>query len=96
MFSNCSKHWIAGLLILGLILAGCGAATPEAGQPTSTLAQSALPSPAASSEVTVPPTAAPTSTPAPTPTPATAPTPGSVQLAVLHTNDNWGETEPCG
>jgi hypothetical protein len=20
----------------------------------------------------------------------------SIQLVILHTNDNWGETEPCG
>ena len=23
-------------------------------------------------------------------------TPGPLDLVVLHTNDNWGETEPCG
>jgi len=31
-----------------------------------------------------------------TPTPASTPTPAPIQLVVLHTNDNWGETEPCG
>lgn len=34
------------------------------------------------------------------PSTATSPTwtpmPGPVALVVLHTNDNWGETEPCG
>jgi hypothetical protein len=30
------------------------------------------------------------------PTPTLAPTPGPIQLTILHTNDNWGETEPCG
>jgi hypothetical protein len=88
MLSNRSKWWIAGLLILSLIVAGCGAATPEAGQPTSMLAQSVLPTPE------VPPTAAPTSPPQSSSTPA--PTPAPIQLTVLHTNDNWGETEPCG
>jgi 2',3'-cyclic-nucleotide 2'-phosphodiesterase (5'-nucleotidase family) len=34
----------------------------------------------------------PTVTMAPTATPAPAP----IQLTILHTNDNWGETEPCG
>ena len=42
----------------------------------------------------------PVSTPMPVPssTPSVAPTPvaGPVRLVVLHTNDNWGETEPCG
>ena len=88
MSSNRSIWWIAGLLILTLIAAGCGAATHEGGQPTSTLVQSVLPSP------TVPPTVAPTSTPEPTPT--SVPTAAPIQLTVLHTNDNWGETEPCG
>jgi hypothetical protein len=32
--------------------------------------------------------------PTPTPEPAAAPAPN--QLLVLHTNDNWGATEPCG
>jgi hypothetical protein len=30
------------------------------------------------------------------PEPAVEPTPGPIDLVVLHTNDNWGETEPCG
>ncbi|MBN1136764.1 MAG: hypothetical protein JXM73_09260 [Anaerolineae bacterium] len=84
MSLNRSKWWIVGLLILGLILAGCKTATPGAGLPTSTLAQSVLWSPLPS------PTAVPTPTPVPTLTPA------PIQLTVLHTNDNWGETEPCG
>ncbi len=94
MSSNRSKWWIAGPLILSLIVAGCGAATPGAEQPTLTLVQSVLPSPIASSKAAALPTVAPTSTPEPTPTPA--PTSAPIQLAVLHTNDNWGETEPCG
>jgi|GEM_PF-3120901 len=27
---------------------------------------------------------------------APSPTASPVELTVLHTNDNWGETEPCG
>lgn len=88
MSLNRSKWWIAGLLILSLILAGCESATPGESLPPSTVAQSVLQSPLAS------PTAAPTSTSEPAPT--LAPTPVPVQLTVLHTNDNWGETEPCG
>ena len=94
MSLNRSKWWIAGLLILSLILAGCETATPVGEAPASTMAQSVLQSPLA------PPTAAPTSTPEPTPTPqptpTSAPTAVPIQLTVLHTNDNWGETEPCG
>ena len=88
MSLNRPKYWIAGLLILSLLLAGCETATPGAEPPISTLAQSVLQSPLPS------PTAAPTSTPEPPPT--SEPTPAPIQLTVLHTNDNWGETEPCG
>lgn len=28
--------------------------------------------------------------------PAAGLTPSPLDLVVLHTNDNWGETEPCG
>ena len=79
-------------LALSLAVAGCGS---EAATPESDLQQSPLavfsPLPTATSMLTATPT--PT-TPAPTATPV--PTPGSSQLVVLHTNDNWGETEPCG
>jgi hypothetical protein len=94
MSSNCSKCLMAGLLILTLILAGCENATPGGEQPPSTVAQSVLQSPLAS------PTAVPTFTPKPAPTPEPspilAPASAAVQLTLLHTNDNWGETEPCG
>lgn len=30
------------------------------------------------------------------PEPAVESTPEPIDLVVLHTNDNWGETEPCG
>lgn len=82
-------------LILLALLAGCGTATPGAETYTS-------PPDAVSPLATA--TAAPTSTPVPTPsptstsTPLPTPTPAlqAIQLVVLHTNDNWGETEPCG
>ena len=41
-------------------------------------------------------TQVPIETPLPTGTPALSPTRKPIQLVVLHTNDNWGETEPCG
>jgi ABC-type glycerol-3-phosphate transport system substrate-binding protein len=28
--------------------------------------------------------------------PASAPNRGPMELTILHTNDNWGETDPCG
>ena len=37
-----------------------------------------------------------TPTPIPTPTPAPTPTPQPIELTVLHTNDTWGYSEPCG
>jgi 2',3'-cyclic-nucleotide 2'-phosphodiesterase (5'-nucleotidase family) len=39
---------------------------------------------------TKPPTPVPTSFPTPTPTPQ------PIGLTVLHTNDTWGYSEPCG
>lgn len=37
-----------------------------------------------------------TFTPPPTLPPTFTAMPVPMQLVVLHTNDNWGETEPCG
>lgn len=42
------------------------------------------------------PTKTPTATPTPTSTPTPTPTPRPVELTVLHTNDTWGYSEPCG
>lgn len=44
------------------------------------------------------PTSTPTKTPTPipTPTPSPTPTPRPIGLTVLHTNDTWGYSEPCG
>jgi hypothetical protein len=59
------------------------------------VAQSVLPSPTAAPSPR-PTVAAPR--PAPTIKPTSVPTDGApgVPLLILHTNDNWGETEPCG
>ena len=72
---------VALLMLLGLV-AGCGGATPEADSQTSPLAPTR--------------TLAPTATLTPTPAPTATLPPAPIQLTVLHTNDNWGETEPCG
>lgn len=90
------------LLIPSLLLAGCGADLPESGTQLSPLATEQ-----GEASVSVLPTATlplPTDTPVPptdTPLPPTdTPVPPTarpdVHLALLHTNDNWGETEPCG
>jgi PBP1b-binding outer membrane lipoprotein LpoB len=74
--------WIAVLLTLTFLVTSCGLTATETGQVPPPEA------PAASRR----PTDAPASTETPTPTPSPAP----AELLVLHTNDNWGETEPCG
>ena len=73
------------LLILGVGLASCGGVVPESG------AQASEPG----TSVSLPTV---TLTPEPTATSTLTPsaTPGIQDLLVLHTNDNWGETEPCG
>ena len=73
------------LLAFTLALANCATdpAPTAAGEVGATLE-------APSTTVPVVPTETPTDTPEPTATPA------PLQLVVLHTNDNWGETEPCG
>jgi hypothetical protein len=72
-----------GLLALCVVAVGCATTTPD---PGSGVSPPQPVSPLATS------TAVPTATPVPTPTPTAAP----VQMVILHTNDNWGETEPCG
>jgi hypothetical protein len=72
------------LLVLGTFVVSCGTVTPDAGLQSSLLpTKTPLPT-------------LPTKTPPPTRTPTPIPTREPVQLVVLHTNDNWGETEPCG
>ena len=75
------------LLAFTLTLANCATAPA----PTALVEVGATPEEAPSEEAlsaTAP--VVPTDTPEPTATPA------PLQLVILHTNDNWGETEPCG
>ncbi len=93
MLSTRSGLSIVLLLILGLFVVGCGTTTPEA--------DLQIPPPAFDSPLstaTPMPTlpSASTSTLVPTATALPSPTPSPFQLVVIHTNDNWGETEPCG
>jgi hypothetical protein len=75
--------WISCLLLAVLVLAGCGGGAIGIAQaPTVQDPVSPLPAPTALPQAT--PSALPTVTPRP------------ISLIVLHTNDNWGETEPCG
>jgi hypothetical protein len=81
---------IVCVLVLGLVVAACGRATEEADWQTSPLEAGAQTSPlqGPTSIPTPISTLISTATPQPTPIPS--------RLVVLHTNDNWGETEPCG
>jgi hypothetical protein len=78
------------LLVPGLLAAGCAGNTPEAGLQLLPLATEQ----AGSIDLSPLPTAT-TCLPTDTPPHATAGM-SPMQLVVLHTNDNWGETEPCG
>lgn len=79
-----TRFWLSVvcLLALGLVVTGCGSPTSGPDWQISPLAQ-------------VSPLPAPTFTPTVLPTPTFAAT-KPMQLVVLHTNDNWGATEPCG
>jgi hypothetical protein len=68
---------------VSLFVVACGTVTPEPDVQASPLSTSTL---------------MPMNSPGPTPSLTTTPTvePTLMQLLVLHTNDNWGETEPCG
>jgi hypothetical protein len=69
-------------LTVALLLAGCSSGGQPAGM-LSTPAPSHTP-------------ASPTRTPTHVPTATQEPVPLPVELVILHTNDNWGATEPCG
>jgi hypothetical protein len=87
------------LLVFALLLAGCTVSTP---QPE--LQRSPLATPRGSTGLSVLPTATMAHEASPTPPPVSpsplVPTAFATtlpsRLVVLHTNDNWGETEPCG
>jgi hypothetical protein len=102
-FWTTPKHWgyrFFCLLIVGILI-GCGSATPGpdvrvSPEPDAQLSPLAHVSPLATATAmpTKMPTETPTLQPTFTPTPAVIAEP--MQLVVFHTNDNWGETEPCG
>jgi predicted small lipoprotein YifL len=85
------------LLVLSLVIAGCGTATPEPTPPAMVPSQ-VSPLPASGVQPTPSAEAPSQVSPLPTPTSELAPALGTApfQLVLLHTNDNWGETEPCG
>jgi hypothetical protein len=79
------------VVVICLALSSCGATALEAGPVTPEPDRSiALP--------TVTLTSKPNTTFAATPNPTASPlaTPILTELLILHSNDNWGETEPCG
>jgi hypothetical protein len=81
------------LLIAGVLMGGCGSGSEQGHPPESPLPTAGVGGTAAALPTDVPtPTTAPTATTAPVPTAASS----ALQLVILHTNDNWGETEPCG
>jgi hypothetical protein len=73
------------LLILSLVVAaGCGTAASQTDLHRSPVPQRSS-VPAVSSVL-----------PTPTPIPSPTLTPVPLHLVMLHTNDNWGEIDPCG
>jgi hypothetical protein len=76
---------IGFVALMGLALFGCSGIMST---PTPT------PTPTPTSTPTKTPTPIPTPTYTPTPTPT--PTPRPIELTVLHTNDTWGYSGPCG
>ena len=90
---------------MALLVAGCG---PAAAPPLPSATVPAAGETEIPATATIPPATPTRSLPIATVSPAPAtdaatsplPTPGAareaLQLVVLHSNDNWGETEPCG
>jgi hypothetical protein len=89
MSNSRSIPWVAIFMVLGLVIAGCGSSpsTPGALETGDSLVSPLSP---------ISPLALETKAPTPTTVPAPSVDPDPLQLVVLHTNDNWGETEPCG
>jgi hypothetical protein len=83
------KSWIIWL-VAGMVVVACAGArertTGVTGVPVTATSRGS-----ATVGVSVP---VPTSTSVPTPT--LTPLPDPIELTILHTNDNWGATEPCG
>jgi hypothetical protein len=70
------------------------AAATHTPQPQSAATATALPS---TSTPTVPANIVPTSTPAPTASPTVVVRPAALtQITIVHSNDTWGYTLPCG
>ena len=98
-----SREILVGLLLLGLVLAGCGPA-PSPTLPPATLMGSVPPTPTlppATPMGPIPPstTATEASLPTPPANPSTSDTlqgRKGLQLTILHTNDTTGEIDPCG
>jgi hypothetical protein len=106
--TNHRTSWLLCLFALSLLLASCGSPVPESA-PQTTAPESAPQTRAPESELQTGPSEpdaliSPLTQHSPLPTPVPLPTeeptpeaaPDSLELVVLHTNDNWGETEPCG
>jgi hypothetical protein len=71
------------LAVVGLLMAGCGG-TALGTSPEDTVSVSGLAG------------QSPILSPVATPAAVLAEVSPPMDLVVLHTNDNWGETEPCG
>jgi len=100
--ARAARKWrrttIVMLLIGGLLLAACGGETPQPeARPTAEAQPTAGPG-LQTSPLTTPGGDAGLSV-LPTPTAQQPPSTAgrsTLELVLLHTNDNWGETEPCG
>jgi hypothetical protein len=93
-----SGRWLVAVVALVLLLTGCGPGTSaDDGLHTSPLGRH-VSIPTSTLTPTISPTATSGAVPSPTPVLSATASPmlPPMQLVVLHTNDNWGETEPCG
>ena len=85
------------LVVLGVVAGGLWAMSPKA---TSTVVAQSTSTPTLTPTLRPTYTSVPTSTPTPLPpTPtavATLPPAEPFTLTLLHTNDTWGYTQPCG
>lgn len=98
-----ASRWLATLVLIALIaLAGCRTPTVTAPTPT-TIAPTATTVPQATATPTtfVSPLSTPTTFVSPLPTPTSTSQSGvgtgePIELVILHSNDTWGYTLPCG